>query len=81
MDTKTIQLPASIDDQGRLRIDIATGLPAGEVELNVTVRPTGPTREPSSQRPLPPWVDLIGRLRWQGDAVAHQRRLRDEWPD
>ena len=23
--------------------------------------------------------DLAGRLRWQGDAVAAQRALRDEW--
>jgi len=23
--------------------------------------------------------DLIGKLQWQGDAVAEQRRLRDEW--
>ena len=22
---------------------------------------------------------LIGKLRWQGDALAEQRRLRDEW--
>jgi hypothetical protein len=23
--------------------------------------------------------DIAGRLQWQGDAVAEQRRLRDEW--
>ena len=23
--------------------------------------------------------DLVGRLEWKGDAVAEQRRLRDEW--
>jgi hypothetical protein len=23
--------------------------------------------------------DLAGKLRWSGDAVAEQRRLRDEW--
>lgn len=23
--------------------------------------------------------DLVGRLQWKGDAVAEQRRLRDEW--
>ena len=23
--------------------------------------------------------DLVGSLRWKGDAVAEQRRLRDEW--
>lgn len=23
--------------------------------------------------------DLVGRLEWQGDAVAEQRKIRDEW--
>ena len=23
--------------------------------------------------------DLVGKLQWKGDAVAEQRRLRDEW--
>lgn len=23
--------------------------------------------------------DLIGKLKWEGDAVAEQRKLRDEW--
>ena len=23
--------------------------------------------------------DLAGKLQWQGDAVAEQRRMRDEW--
>jgi len=23
--------------------------------------------------------DLIGKLQWRGDAVAEQRRMRDEW--
>jgi hypothetical protein len=25
------------------------------------------------------FADLAGTLRWKGDAVAEQRRLRDEW--
>lgn len=23
--------------------------------------------------------DLVGKLQWKGDAVAEQRKLRDEW--
>ena len=23
--------------------------------------------------------DIVGKLQWKGDAVAEQRRLRDEW--
>ena len=25
------------------------------------------------------FADLAGKLEWKGDAVAEQRRLRDEW--
>lgn len=25
------------------------------------------------------FADLVGKLKWKGDAVAEQRRLRDEW--
>jgi hypothetical protein len=31
----------------------------------------------SGQNPV--LSDLTGRLQWRGDAVAEQRRLRDEW--
>ena len=25
------------------------------------------------------FTDLVGRLKWDGDALAEQQRLRDEW--
>lgn len=33
------------------------------------------------QSPMPKYnfSDLVGQLEWQGDAVAEQRRLRNEW--
>ena len=30
-------------------------------------------------RTAPRFADLCGVLTWKGDAVAEQRRLRDEW--
>lgn len=30
-------------------------------------------------RPRYDFSDLIGRLQWQGNALAEQQRLRDEW--
>jgi len=27
------------------------------------------------------FLDLAGKLEWQGDAVAEQRAIRDEWPE
>jgi len=33
-----------------------------------------------SQQPAPyRFSDLCGKLSWEGDAVAYQRNLRDEW--
>lgn len=40
-------------------------------------------RGKSKQKTVPPtsplFADLCGGLSWKGDAVAVQRRLRDEW--
>lgn len=31
------------------------------------------------EKPQYDFSDLVGKLKWKGDAVAEQRRLRDEW--
>ena len=31
------------------------------------------------QKPEYNFSDLVGKLQWSGDAVAEQRKLRDEW--
>ena len=31
------------------------------------------------KKPRYDFSDLAGKLQWRGDAVAEQRRLRDEW--
>jgi hypothetical protein len=33
----------------------------------------------ANDRPRYDFSDLIGRLQWQGNALAEQQRLRDEW--
>jgi len=30
-------------------------------------------------KPKYDFSDLVGKLKWEGDAVAEQRKLRDEW--
>ena len=33
----------------------------------------------NGKKSLYEFSDLAGKLQWQGDAVAQQRRIRDEW--
>ncbi len=32
-----------------------------------------------AKRPKYDFSDIVGKLRWQGDAVKEQRAMRDEW--
>jgi hypothetical protein len=70
---KQITAKAEIDEQGRLHVDVPTHLPPGKVEVVLAIHPIG------SSNGNRDFSDLAGRLQWQGDAVATQRRLRDEW--
>ena len=71
---KVLKLTTKIDDAGQLKIDLPTNLEAGEVDLVVIVNPVS---EDKKQNILN-FSDLK-KLSWQGDAVATQRKLRDEW--
>jgi hypothetical protein len=68
---------AIIDQDGRLKVDLHTALPAGEVEVEILVRePSRPNR--SKKRDL---SRVVGKLSYKGDPMAIQRELRDEWPE
>ena len=45
-------------------------------KLKVTVTPLEETEAPKKKYDF---SDLFGKLKWDGDAVAEQRKLRDEW--
>ena len=70
-----LKLTARIDEDGHLRLDIPTQLTASDVDVVIVLQPTQPTA--SQQRY--DFSDLVGKLQWQGDALAVQRMLRDEW--
>ena len=38
-----------------------------------------PLQEVKKQKQKYDFSDIVGKLQWKGDAVAEQRRLRDEW--
>lgn len=73
---EVLKLTTEIDRTGQLKIDLPTNLEAGKVDLVVIVNPV--TDESKRQNSYD-FADLEGTLSWQGDAVATQRQLRDEW--
>ena len=73
---EVLKLTTEIDETGQLKIDLPTNLEAGKVDLVVIVNPV---TEKNKEQNNYDFSDLAGKLSWQGDAVATQRKLRDEW--
>jgi hypothetical protein len=73
---EVLKLTTEIDETGQLKIDLPTNLKAGKVDLVVVINPA---TEKNKEHPKYDFSDLGGKLSWQGDAVAKQRKLRDEW--
>ena len=46
----------------------------GDYTFRVVMIPFEEERKPKYD-----FSDFVGKLKWEGDAVAEQRRLRDEW--
>lgn len=73
---EVLKLTTTIDESGYLSLNIPTLLASKEVNVVVILHPVLPDNKP---KPSYNFSDLVGRLMWQGDAVAMQRALRDEW--
>ena len=73
---EVLKLTSTIDSSGQLRLDIPTALSSGNVDIVLILNPTA---SKVSATTTYDFSDLVGRLNWQGDAVAMQRTLRDEW--
>ncbi len=72
---QVVKVEGQIGADGHLRLDLRTQLPPGPVELVVVLGGIPPYGDGLKYD----FADLAGKLSWQGDAVAMQRRLRDEW--
>jgi hypothetical protein len=57
-----------------LTIDLPEDFKNRKVEVIVL-----PVEENDEPRKTYDFSDLVGKLEWKGDAVAEQRKLRDEW--
>jgi hypothetical protein len=73
---EVLKLTTTIDESGYLHLNIPTQLAAGEVNIVVVLNPVASEKE---QKPKYNFSNLVGKLSWEGDAVAIQRSLRDEW--
>ena len=71
---QVVKTNGEVGADGRLRVDVPVDLPAGAVELVLVV---GNGLQPNRQRYN--FSDVVGKLEWQGDALAEQRKLRNEW--
>ncbi len=73
---EVLKLTTKTDESGYLNLNIPTQLTAVEVNVVVILNPVSSI---GKQQFKYDFSDLVGRLTWQGDALAMQRTLRDEW--
>jgi hypothetical protein len=71
---QVVKAKGEVGPDGRLRLDVPVELPAGAVELVLVV-----DRTPQPNGSKYDFADIVGKLQWQGDGLAEQRKLRDEW--
>jgi hypothetical protein len=73
---EVLQLTTTINPSGHLLLDIPTQLAPGQVNIVLVLTPVVVSK---AQNANYDFSDLAGQLTWQGDAVAVQKALRDEW--
>ncbi|MBW4555743.1 MAG: hypothetical protein KME59_07365 [Trichormus sp. ATA11-4-KO1] len=73
---EVFQMKSTVGESGDLHIEIPTKLPPGQVSIVVILNPLVPNSVLEADYDF---SDVAGKLAWQGDAVAMQRLLRDEW--
>ncbi len=81
---QSITLCTHVGSDGVLQIQVPDNLRGQDVRI--TIQPVPPLAEAidlassnSAASPTYDFSDLIGKLQWQGDEIAMQRALRDEW--
>ena len=70
---QVVKTKGEVGPDGRLRLDVPVELPAGTVELVVVV---DSTPQPNGSRYNS--ADIVGKLRWQGAALAEQREISSQ---
>lgn len=73
---EVFQLTTIVDASGHLHLDIPTQLAPGQVNIVVVLNPVASDKTQKSDYDF---SELAGKLVWEGDALAMQKVLRDEW--
>jgi len=71
---KTLKFLRKTVEDGNLQLNIPVEVPNTTVEIIVVMNVMYKGKQKRYDV-----SDLAGRLRWKGDAIMEQRRLRDEW--
>ena len=70
---KTLQINTKTDRDGHLRLDMPLARSGMAISVIVVMD------ENATAAGKYNCSDLVGKLKWKGDAVTEQRRLREEW--
>jgi len=70
---ETIKISTTISPNGHLKLDIPTPLDEGEVDVILIIKSKSIRAKKYS------FQDIAGKLKWNGNAIEEQRKLRDEW--
>jgi len=77
---ETLKLKALVKKNGHITIDIPTGYKTGEVELVIVLnRVLGNDNVQELSDNKYDFSKFSNKLKWKGDAIKEQRKLRDEW--
>ena len=73
---KPIKAHVRTDASGKAQIQLNTEYRNTELDLIIVIE--DPQLNPNEKRKYD-FSDLVGKLKWKGDALEMQRALRDEW--
>ncbi len=70
---ETLKINTTTDTDGHLKIDVNTSMIEVDVEVVLVIE----ARKKNEVKY--DFSDLAGKLKWDGDVIELQRKLRDEW--
>lgn len=76
---KAVKILTKTDESGMAEIRVATDIKNSDVSLIVVVENTHDENKPGARINRYDFSDLLGKVKWDGDPVEYQRRLREEW--
>ena len=72
--TQVVRVRKKTDEKGLIHVDVQTEHESTDVELVILIHDVTASSDLRYN-----FSDLGGKLRWTGDAVTTQRRIRNEW--